>query len=210
MVASTETYTDRLKASKDLADDNAQQIQYKEMLKLDIDTLILQKAELIQTIGVTPEHYKTLEDEHAKRMEEIDNQTVKAIQKRQTAEDGLAEAEKTLKAIIERTEKQETREKELNGSVASLEGIEKSLIASNDEKADKFATEKKQAEKELGDMRIEFERIKSASAKLDKNSKARHEKVVEEEALLGIRRSDLEIYETRLRAKYPNDSIILS
>ena len=33
--------------------------------------------------------------------------------------------------------------------------------------------------------------------------------VVEQERALSIRRTDLEIYEARLRAKYPNDTIIL-
>jgi len=208
-VSTTETFASRNKASKLLADENASLIRANEILKRENAEFIKIRQENMIRSAFTPEEYEKVEREHFSRVESMENAVVQ----------GRIEAGRLETAIVDKRASlaqmsaQEAILTPKLGAVAS--DIE--ILTARRENAESAAREAEskysdlitRKSTELSLLTDKVNAAQNAHLIVSRETEQRMASVVEQERALSIRRTDLEIYEARLRAKYPNDPIIL-
>lgn len=205
----TKTYASRLAEGKKLADGNAVLKQEKEILEREIRDLNMAKAEIIKNTGALPADYEKVKKEHFKKIEECENRAV-------IAKTALQDAEKLLVDKVAIIEQIASREANLRASIKVLESDIKILTERKDN-LDKTCAEArneyefliKEKSRELTLLNDAVTSASEAKIIVSREMDQRMAVVVEQERLASIRRTDLEIYEARLRAKYPNETIVL-
>lgn len=208
-VSSTETHTDRMKASKELADGNALKLQRKENLDRDVKALILAKEDIIRKSGYTPAEYKIVEDEHLRLVESAEDRAVRARIDLKRLDTKTNEQSANLTHIATTATNLEASVVSLTHDIEILDERKRNAESATAEAIRKYTALITDKSNEITSLTTEGEKIKGDSNTISKDLTARLASVVEQERIASIRRTDLEIYETRLRAKYPNDSMIL-
>ncbi|MES2216681.1 MAG: hypothetical protein V4481_05310 [Patescibacteria group bacterium] len=208
-VPSTPTQSDKFMESKKLADGNALKIQHKEKLECEIKDLQITKDELVKRTGYTPAEYKKIEDDHFKKMRALEEGTIKARIELERINNSISDVKTELARLEARTtvlrQEKEVMESDIKIMTSRKSELESSTIEAS-KNYDRLISEKSR------DLAILDEKVgkkKNANALISKEMDERMATVIEQERLMAIRREDLEIYEARLRAKYPNDPIIL-
>ena len=208
-LSSTETHIDRMKASKELADDNALKIQQKEQLEREIDTLVLAKEDIIRKSGYTPAEYKIVEDEHLSNVEDTEDRAVRARIELEKLDKTISDRSANMTHIATTVSDLEAKSVVLTHDIGILETRKQNAESASAEAIRKYTALITDKSNEITSLTSRGEKIKGDSNTISKDLTARLASVVEQERIASIRRTDLEIYEARLRAKYPNDSIIL-
>ena len=180
-----------------------------ERLQRENGDLAESNTELRKRSGFSPTEYKQVEKEHLATVDELDAKTSTLL--------------KTESEVDKRLEEKCKRLSDLSAAIADLEErkaiIEQALpaLAQEREDAEKATNEAKEA------LKTQQEGRRATITALDEeitlkrrelreiviSSENRLEEVRNEEALLSIKRSDLNIYEKRLREKYPDETIIV-
>lgn len=208
IIPSTQTHTDRMKASKELAEGNAVKTQQKDTLEREIRELAAAKDILVKKSGYTPEEYRKIEDEHFKRMEIIERRI-------SDLNDGANRAENALKSALEgqsvvaRTvdgllQQKSSLEGLIGRLTQSLSDLEKTVETASEA----FRTASLRQQHELAEEGGTLGKIRAESRATMQDLERRTALVVEQERSSAIRRTDLEIYEARLRKKYPNETFV--
>lgn len=208
-VPSTPTFSSRNLEAKQLADGNALKIQQKEVLEREIRELTAAKDSLILKIGHTPAEFDRVEKEHSTRMRGVEDATVKARIELQDVEERLKDARVLLVVLEPKVKLLETQEASLKADVGVWIGRKDSVISSTKEAERKYEQLIKEKSGELSELSKKATAATEANIIFTSDMDRRMASVVEQERLISIRRNDLEIYEARLRKKYPNDPIIL-
>ena len=188
----------------------------KTKLKTEIEVLEVQRRELSETltdlrkcIMADKGDYGTYEAERIFRIEDLDEQVVKSkneLEEKQTELEALVQNmnEITLssQSLRKEIEKQSKTKEELESEIEKCTNIldKLKILRQNEEEArrTKLSQLKKDIEtdsKKLDDIRVEYE------------TKRIH--ILAEERRISIRRSDLEIYEARLKRKYSGEIFVL-
>ena len=166
-------------------------------------------TDLRKCIVVDKGDYKLIEAERLNIIEELDYKVISLrleFEEKQNAVKGLVNENNGLQTSIQNGEKELEKQKliktELQNEItkysASLDDIKLALEKVKDEKRiliSQLSEEASEKRKELSQMRKEYEEKRF--------------ELLRETRLLSIKRSDLEIYEARMRKKYPNESFIL-
>jgi chromosome segregation ATPase len=153
--------------------------------------------------------FDKIEKEHLARVEELQNKIVDLI----NLVDNKSAEHKNISLVVSDLrgvfDKLKVSIPELKDKKGKLEVEFKDLV-------DKFNTEKANGEVYLSALRdksdktfIELSGLEKSVDEAKKELKSTLEKIDEENKVLSVRKKDLEIYEARLRKKYPNDKIIL-
>jgi len=206
---SSAVYVDRLKESKKLADNNAQLRIENEQLEKQHKGLLERREDIIRKSGYTPAEYAKVEKEHFSRVKDIENKIVEGrielgkIEK--TTQDKLA----SLKNISVQTQDLEPKLKTLKSDIEILTTRKENANNSAIEAETKYNNLIEEKSKELSTLTDKADKTKNANLVMTQEMEKRIASVVEQERQLSIRRTDMEIYEARLRQKYPNDPIIL-
>jgi hypothetical protein len=205
MTSSTETFSSRHQQSKDLADGNALLIQAKEIILREINELQAAKDAIVRKSGYTPAEYAKIEEEHYSRVTSIEDGIVKARIEASQLENALIDKRSALLNM-------NTQEAVLAPKLANLnKDIE--ILAERREHAESSArlAESKYSDLitrksvELSLLTNKVNAAQNAHLVVSREMEQRMASVVEQERALSISRTDLEIYEARLRAKYPNE-----
>jgi hypothetical protein len=186
-------------------------------LLAEIEPLKKEKRELVETIkqlrkevSVHGEYYRKITDERIEEVNKLDekfislkelNEQLEEKNKIQSVQNNnLQQANKKLE---EKILEGEEREKLLNLELETLKALSQTIRLSKEDYEDEKRIELRKILIELNEAREELRTIK-------KDAKQEMDRVVEENRLLGVRRNDLEIYESRMRKKYPNEKFILT
>ena len=208
-VETTSTYASRLKASKDLADSNARLIQQNEVLKRENIEFIKMREENMKRSSFSAEEYEKVEREHLSNMKGIEEGIIQ----------GRIEASRLETAIVDKRAslaQMSAHEANLTPELGRL-ASDIEILTARRENAESAAREAEskysdlitRKSTELSLLTDKVDAAQNAHLIVSRETEQRMASVVEQERALSIRRTDLEIYEARLRAKYPNDPIIL-
>src|ERR1035437_2796789 len=208
-VSTTETYASRHKASKDLADSNASIIRTDEILKRENAGVIKIRQENMLRSAFTPEEYEKVEREHFARVKELEDRVIEARIEAGKLETAIVDKRASLKNMTAQeailTPKLVTLESDIEILTKRRENAESSAREAESKYSD-LITRKST---ELSLLTDKVNAAQNAHLIVSRETEKRMTSVVEQERTLSIRRTDLEIYEARLRAKYPRDPIIL-
>jgi uncharacterized coiled-coil protein SlyX len=200
---------DRIREGRILADQNAHHVQHKEVLEREIRELAIAKDELIRKSGYTPAEYKIIEDEHFARVETLEDSVIKAKIELEGLENTISDRKDSL-SILSRSLGQSTTEMgRVQNDISILTERKENLESSTIEAKNNYENLINEKSQELVLITNQINSTKNTEIAISADLNKRMASVVEQERLLSIRRSDLEIYEARLRRKYPNDTIIL-
>lgn len=178
-----------------------------------LDRSVTAKAEALTDLRASlmsskPE-YLEVEKEHRQEMEKLQTRSIVLREEIDNGQDLI----KILQVDINNTSKDlEARRKELNGVRAELDKATKELKSTlsrlNDEK-DKLQKLITTRTTQLNALDIKLSGAKERLSAVVENTDARLEKVRKDEARLAVKQKDLEIYELRLRRKYPKEVFVL-
>jgi chromosome segregation ATPase len=188
----------------------------KNKLLSEIEILTKQRNELVATLsGLRKEvsvhggDYDEITAERIKVTNDLDEKfvTLKLETEKQTDErKQLASVNNNLQNSIERTEsdiqKRETTKLKLKEEIENLTSTLDDLKISKQ-------NEENEKRKTLRELKDELSETKEELRQHRKEIHDEKEEILKENRLLSIKRSDLEIYEARMRKKYPNDVFIL-
>ena len=208
-VSTTETFASRNKASKQLADENASLIRANEILKRENAEFIKIRQENMLRSTFTPEEYEKVEREHFARVKELEDRVIEARIEAGKLETAIVDKRASLKNMTAQeailTPKLVTLESDIEILTKRRENAESSAREAESKYSD-LITRKST---ELSLLTDKVNAAQNAHLIVSRETEKRMTSVVEQERTLSIRRTDLEIYEARLRAKYPRDPIIL-
>jgi chromosome segregation ATPase len=201
------------------------QKQHEEIMKLEA-----QKNKLLQEIEpLTKEHlelskslndlrkcimvdqgdYKLIESERLNQIEELENKVVSLrieLEEKQDTVRNLSNKSNSLQnSIINDTkqiEKLKQIDNDLKEEIIKLSGEVEEIKLSLQEKTDEKRIQIRDLTREVGEKQVELESMR-------KEYEEKRFEILKEERLLSIKRSDLEIYEARMRKKYPNEAFVL-
>ena len=208
-VPTTETFSSRHKASKDLADGNALLIQQKEIIARELKDLKNLKEEIIRKSGYTPAEYAKVEHEHYSRIKDIEDSIVRARIELGQLENAIVDMRAGLKNMTAQEAVLAPKLEFLTSDIKILTERKENAIKSTEEATRKYDALILQKSKELSLLTSKVNASAESNLIVTKEMEKRLASVIEQERSLSIRRTDLEIYETRLRKKYPNEPIIL-
>jgi chromosome segregation ATPase len=206
---STQVYKDRLAASKKLADENASMSVEHERLKLEIQGLREVKEDIVRKSGYTPDEYKKVEKEHFARIEGIENQIVEAKIELGRLQESVEDRRASLKVMSPQMQDLEKKIGVLESDLEVLVQRRADAESSARLAEGKYSELITRKSSELALLMDKVNAKQNAHLVMTQELEKRLASVVEQERALSIRRTDLEIYEARLRAKYPRDPIIL-
>jgi hypothetical protein len=195
-------------AHKKLSEEKAGIIRDIHALKPQLEVLQVTYADMIKKTGYGPGDYKRVEDEHFKKMKDMETSVVNLRIEREKEENKLTEAinGQTIiaKSVTDLEQKQTVLQTSVGRLTQSLTDLEQKMTKAG---SDYQITSTEHARALLeATGQIEKLRIEAADTKRDLD--IRTSSVVNQEKSMAIRRSDLEIYEARLRTKYPNESFV--
>lgn len=152
---------------------------------------------------------KRIEDEHFSKVDETDNKYLVLIEQLNEKNKELEASQARLNNIVE-------TETYLFSKIPLLENYKIQLDKEIQETAEKFNQDKENSEIYLSNIRERIDKrhkeFKELSEELSRARKEFNQLIEDtqlENKVLSTRKKDLEIYELRLRKKYPNDNIIL-
>jgi len=209
MTPSTETFSSRHQQSKDLADGNALLIQAKEIILREIKELQNAKDEIVKKSGYTPAEYAKVEEEHYSRVKGIEDGIVKARIEAGQLENTLVDKRAALLSMNAQEAVLAPKLDNLNRDIEILAERRENAESSARLAESKYSDLITRKSSELSLLTNKVNAAQNAHLVVSREMEQRMASVVEQERALSIRRTDLEIYEARLRAKYPRDPIIL-
>jgi hypothetical protein len=209
MTSSTETFSSRHQQSKDLADGNALLIQAKEIILREINELQAAKDAIVRKSGYTPAEYAKIEEEHYSRVTSIEDGIVKARIEASQLENALIDKRSALLNMNAQEAVLAPKLANLNRDIEILAERRENAESSARLAESKYGDLITRKSTELSLLTNKVNAAQNAHLVVSREMEQRMASVVEQERALSIRRTDLEIYEARLRAKYPNDPIIL-
>jgi hypothetical protein len=188
----------------------------KNKLLVEIEPLKKEKEELIATI-------KKLNNEvfvHRKDYDKVTKDRIEVCDVLDEKKLSLEERNDFLnKNNVEQSSRLNTLEtlnKKLEEAIKEREDEEKFIISEIEIQKSLLKTLKISKEKEENEKRIELRQLieelaksKEELHKVKKETAEEKDHILEENRLLNIRRTDMEIYESRMRKKYPNEIFIL-
>jgi len=208
-VPTTSTFSSRHKEAKDLADGNALLIQQKEIIARELKELKTLKDEIVRKSGYTPAEYAKVEEGHFQRIKELEDRVVKARIEAGQLETMIEDKRTALKIMTANCEVLAPQLVSLVADIKVLTERKESAIKSTEEAVRKYDSLITERSKELALLTNKVNVATESHIIVTKKMEKRIASVVEQERYLTIRRTDLEIYEARLRKKYPNENIIL-
>ncbi len=210
MVPSTPTYSDRFKEGKDLADDNARLRRENGVLARQNAELISSKTDIEDQIRELSGHYARLEIELPARIEEISrNATKVSARKREEAETRIRDLTDSQTRVSGEVYRLENKERSLSESIGKMELIYTELERKSSELAKKIEDDTRRNSESNQRALSEISNTNKKKEVTETDLDRRQARMEEEERSMTVRRTDLQIYELRLRKKYPNETIIL-
>jgi hypothetical protein len=193
-----------------------QEEEKKNKLLAEIEALEKQKIELVGTVKQLREEvfvhggdYRQITDERIGVVNKLDEKFISLKDANEQLEEkkkvesihfnSLLQANKKLE---EKIQEGEEREELLNTELNTLRTLSETLRLSKEG----YENEKRL---ELRKILVELGEAKEDLRAIQKEAKKETERILEENRLLAVKRDDLEIYESRLRKKYPDDKLIL-
>jgi chromosome segregation ATPase len=188
----------------------------KNKLLADIETLMIEKRELVSTIKdlrkevtVHGGDYDEITKERIKVTDELDEKHItlqieneeKSIERSELFKT-ISNLQTSIKEFEEKEKKQKETKETLSDEIIKLNSILDEL------KLDK-QNEEKEKSKLLKKITEDLNKAKDELRQVKKETDKNKDNIMKEERLLSIKRSDLEIYEKRMRKKYPKESFVL-
>ena len=188
----------------------------KTKLKIEVEVLETQRKELVEAltdlrkcIMADKGDYGTTEAERIFKIEDLDNEVVKLtvqVQEKQgtlkgvtNTHNSLTISSKALENQIEKLSKKKTDiEEELQKTSDSLDKVK--IIRQEEE-------EKRRVK--VAELIMEIDELSKKLGVLNQEYETKRIHILTEERRISIRRSDLEIYEARLKRKFPNENFVL-
>jgi len=162
-----------------------------------------------KSIDLDYKSYEIIENEHFSKIEKANNEYVTLL-------NDIDNKNKELEGINERTASLLSLEEKLNKTIPILEDKKNKLEIETTDVINRLNLNKKNSEIYLSNLTEKIEEERKIYEKLSEkvgNIKREYKKTMElinlENNVLGKRQRDLQIYEARLRKKYPNDKIII-
>jgi len=162
-----------------------------------------------KSIDLDYKSYEIIENEHFSKIEKANNEYVILL-------NDIDNKNKELEGINERTASLLSLEEKLNKTIPILEDKKNKLEIETTDVINRLNLNKKNSEIYLSNLTEKIEEERKIYEKLSEkvgNIKREYKKTMElinlENNVLGKRQRDLQIYEARLRKKYPNDKIII-
>jgi hypothetical protein len=208
-VSTTETFASRNKASKQLADENASLIRANEILKRENAEFIKIRQENMIRSSFTPEEYEKVEREHLSNMKGIEEGIIQGRIEASQLENALVDKRASLLNMNAQEAVLAPKLVNLNKDIEILLERRENAESSARLAESKYSDLITRKSTELSLLTNKVNAAKNAHLAVSREMEQRMASVVEQERALSIRRTDLEIYEARLRAKYPRDPIIL-
>lgn len=205
----TPTLVDKQQEFKKISDDISLLKQQKETLTREVATLVQSREELIKKTGFAPHDYKKIEDEHSLRMQAFEDQVIQKKQEKTKLEIEITDLTQSRQALIEDIKKDEAYFTELQRVVPLNKAAAEEAIGKKDKHTKIFEEILAADEKKLFDNRQALATLDQEYALKMTDLERKHTEIMEEERLLSIKRSDIEIYEERLRKRYPETTFIL-
>jgi len=188
----------------------------KSQLHQELETLETQKRELVSTIATLRKEvfvhsgdYETVTQERVKTVDYLDEKFIELTEnnEEQTLEQTslskrLSNLHNSLSLIDGQTSKGKVEKEELNKEIEVLTSSLDKLKLENQEETEKRRVEVRELNEELSESK---EGLRVTKVELE----TRKADILKEERILSIRRSDLQIYEARMRKKYPNKTFVL-
>lgn len=202
--------TELLSKKRELEIEINQLTQKRDAEEKLVTELALSITDLQKRSGFSPSEYIQVEQGHFERMEDLENTVVNLTSTKDLTESELI----TLNtSVASHQSRLETLRKEEKTTKAAKESASKELISVTKElnsKKQELASVNSTLQKEHVDLtkkiNVARHELQSITGECDKRMKA----VQEEERLLSIKRTDLGIYEARLRKKYPHENLVLT
>ena len=208
-VATTSTYASRLKASKELADSNASLIRQNEVLKRENAEFIKIREENMKRSSFSAEEYERVEREHLSNMKGIEEGVIQGRIEAGKLETVLVDKRASIKNLTAQEANLRPELDRLASDIEILTARRENAESSAKLSESKYSDLVTRKSTELSLLTDKVNAAQNAHLIMTQEMEKRMASVVEQERILSIRRTDLEIYEARLRAKYPNDPIIL-
>jgi chromosome segregation ATPase len=188
----------------------------KSKLLSEIEVFENRKRELVETldkirkeVSVHGGDYDEITKQRIDVIDDLDEKFVSLQLETKDKEDKKELLSKTinnlLNSISEFTKEEENKKNIKNMLNSEIETLKSTL---NEIKLQKNEEETKKR-KLLDEITTELHDKKEELRRVKKESEEAKNYILKEERLLSIKRSDLEIYEARMRKKYPNDAFIL-
>jgi len=189
----------------------------KAKLHSQIEQLEAQRNELSSTLSdlrrcimVDKGDYKLLEVERINIIEKLDEQLIELkleIEEKQKTSNGLTATSNNFRRLIEQSEK---RKEKLTKEIILLQNDkhQQTEILNNL----KIQTQKEETERRevIVNLQKQIDEMQNKLNEISSNYEEKRFNILKESRQLTIRRADLEIYEMRLRKKYPNETLILN
>ena len=208
-VATTSTYASRLKASKELADSNASLIRQNEVLKRENAEFIKIREENMKRSSFSAEEYERVEREHLSNMKGIEEGVIQGRIEVGKLETVLVDKRASIKNLTTQEANLRPELDRLASDIEILTARRENAESSAKLSESKYSDLVTRKSTELSLLTDKVNAAQNAHLIMTQEMEKRMASVVEQERILSIRRTDLEIYEARLRAKYPRDPIIL-
>jgi chromosome segregation ATPase len=188
----------------------------KNKLLSEIEVLTTQKNELVKILGeirkeveVHGGDYNQITQERIKITNELDEKLIKL--KEETEQNSIKQANlfktiNNLQNLIKELEEKEKAQEETKNK--NVDEIEKLTSIINEFKIAK-QSEVEEKNTILSNLKDELKKTKDELKQHRKEMSEKKSNILKEERLLSIKRSDLEIYEARMRKKYPNETFVL-
>lgn len=200
----------------DLKDEINALEERKATLRVDVESLelsIKEKSESLadirKRITATGGDYGTIESEHIRELDTLDSR-VKGLRaevetKEKSVKDLSDQYNSITSQIPEVTAQLDKAKKDLEKLELEIttktEELNQTIIALDRDISDKRS--------ELKFLNQEIKEAKTENARVTKDTEEKLESVAKEERLLSLKKRDIDIYEDRLRKKYPEETIIL-
>jgi uncharacterized phage infection (PIP) family protein YhgE len=186
------------------------------LLKIENEKLEKQNKELAEAVSEKMKRlqfdlsdYKKIEQEHFNKVENLTNQAVELISKVEEKQELFNKLNNNISIL---QEKEPILKDDINKTGINLTKLEDKLLKETEEfNKKKFNNEEfiKVLDKKIKEKQSELSKFDSDLEKCKKEFDDTLEKINEENRILSKKQRDLEIYELRLRKKYPNETIIL-
>lgn len=188
----------------------------KNKLKAEIEVFETQRKELTDTltdlrkcIMADKGDYGTTEYERISKIEEMDSQIAKLT-------NSLEETESTLKGKIQSCDnlsiKSQALQNQIEKQLKQKAEVDEELDKTN-KSLDKLKLVRQEEEEKrrvrLAELIMETKELSKKLDALRQEYETKRIHILAEERRLSIKRSDLEIYEARMRKKYPNETFVL-
>ena|SRR3990167_10517122 len=192
-----------------LKEEQAMIMQKSDLLRLEQRDLLSSVDDLRRRSKFPPTEYLKIESEHLKRMEDMENATARIVFEKDSATELLNTTKHRYNKLSEEYNKVESsmaaRKYELQRIDNELQLIVDTL-GTEDVKYNNIILSYKN---KIRDLDSEINEKTNELQRTTAECRSMKENIERESNVLSIRRSDLEIYEARLRRKFPNEKIIL-